>query len=189
MPRPPILPVLDWREIFYSGTIYTAWLKEAENDEPVRRMERIRGGVFVEPHEEALLAGLTRWVHVVAIAEAWCGDVQRHAPVLQRLADLAPNLEVRYIRREQHPDVLLRFLTNGGEAIPKFVFLSADFVECGNWGPMPHACRELLSKGKACGDIDKARQKVSALYEADSNLRVVVRELLDLVQIAAATEP
>lgn len=189
MPQPPILPVLDWHGVFDSGTAWPAWLREAQDDDAVRRMEEIRAQVYVEPHEEALLAGVRRRVRVVAIAEAWCGDVQRHAPVLQRLADLAPNVEVRYIRRAQHPDVFVRFLTNGGEAIPKFVFLSAEFVECGNWGPMPQACRDILSKGKACGDVGRARQKVSAMYAADGNQRIVVRELLDLVQIAASTEP
>ena len=189
MPQPPILPVLDWRSIFKSGQKYAPWLKTAEAKEVVQRMEQIRKELFVEPHEEALLAGITKRVHVAAIAETWCGDVHRHAPVLQALADRAPKVEVRYLRRDQYPDVFARFLTNGGEAIPKFVFLSDKFVECGNWGPMPAACREVLSRGKACGDMAMARQKVSAMYAADGNLRIVVRELLDLIQIAASTMP
>jgi hypothetical protein len=128
-------------------------------------------------------------VHVVAIAEDWCGDVVRHAPVLQRLAEAGSNLKVRYISREQHPEVFVRFLTNGGEAIPKFIFLSDRFVECGHWGPMPESCRELIARGKACGDVASARRKVSLRYEQDTALREVVAELLHLVDIAASREP
>jgi len=83
----------------------------------------------------------------------------------------------------------VRFLTNGGEAIPKFVFLNEAFVECGNWGPMPDACREVIARGKACGNIPAARRKVSAMYDADPNLRAVVTELLHLIDIAACNSP
>jgi hypothetical protein len=82
-----------------------------------------------------------------------------------------------------------RFLTNGGEAIPKFIFLSDRFVECGNWGPMPENCKELIARGKACGDVATARKKVSAFYEQGSACREVVSELLRLVDIASSREP
>jgi len=85
--------------------------------------------------------------------------------------------------------VFARFLTNGGEAIPKFVFLSGEFVECGNWGPMPAACRELIARGKASGDGATARQKVAALYAADDRKREVVNELLDRIDVASSTAP
>jgi hypothetical protein len=143
----------------------------------------------LEPHVEAMLGALPRPVYVVAIAEAWCGDVRRHVPVLQRIAQAAPNLEVRYITREQHKHVFVRFLTNGGEAIPKFVFLSNRFVECGNWGPMPAADRVLIARGKACGDLGAARAKVSASYQADADRHIVVEELLALINIAVCAAP
>jgi hypothetical protein len=110
-------------------------------------------------------------------------------PVLQRLAQAAPNLHVRYITREQHPDVFVRFLTNGGEAIPKLVFLSDQFVECGNWGPMPAADRVLISRGKACGDVGAARKKVGMSYQQDGERTIVVQELMALIEIAVCAAP
>jgi hypothetical protein len=143
----------------------------------------------LEPQVEALLGALPRPVYVVAIAEGWCGDVRRHVPVLQRLAHAAPKLEVRYITREQHLDVFVRFLTNGGEAIPKFVFLSDQYVECGNWGPMPAADRALIARGKACGNLGAARKKVAQSYQADVDRRIVVEELLALINTAVCESP
>lgn len=189
MPRPPVLPTIDWRKLFNEALPYADWLANAENRENAERMEQIRRGIALNPTTEALLQRLPRAVHVIAIAEDWCGDVVRHVPVLQRLTDAATNLDARYIAREQRPDVFVRFLTNGGEAIPKFIFLNSDFVECGNWGPMPTACRELISRGKACDDIGAARKKVSALYEADFDYRVVIAELVHLVETACAVAP
>ncbi len=189
MPRPPVLPVLDWKGIFNNARTYDVWIAEGETPENREQMEAARKAFALDPQVEGFLNALPRPVHVIAFAEDWCGDVVRHAPVLQKMADAAPNLDVRYLYREDDVDAFARFLTNGGEAIPKFVFLSGEFVECGNWGPMPAPCRELIARGKACGDVAAARKKVSALYEADPSMRMVVMELLDHISVASALEP
>jgi hypothetical protein len=175
--------------VFESGLDYGAWLAAAEAAEQRDKLEAERQALALEPAVAGHMAALPRSLHVIAIAEDWCGDVVRHVPVLQRLAEAGPLLKVRYISREQHPEVFLRFLTNGGEAIPKFIFLSDRFVECGSWGPMPEGCRELIARGKACGDVAAARRKVSASYEHDTARREVVAELLHLVDIAVSREP
>lgn len=189
MPRPPILPIIDWKTVFSSGKDYAAWIANAEKREHAEAMEALRKGQRIEPQTAALLGALPRPVYVIAIAEDWCGDVVRHVPVLQCIAEAASNLRLRFITREQHPDVFVRFLTNGGEAIPKFVFLSDQFTECGNWGPMPRACRELISRGKGCGDVGAARVKVSAHYNADEDRQIVVSELVELINIASCAAP
>jgi len=189
MPRPATLPLIDWKAVLESGLDYAAWLAAAESTEQRDKLEAQRTALALDPQVAGFMAALPRPVHVVAIAEDWCGDVVRHAPVLQRLAEAGPSLKVRYLSREQHPEVFARFLTNGGEAIPKFIFLSDRFVECGNWGPMPESCRELIARGKACGDVAAARKKVSVRYEQDTACREVVTELLRLVDIAASREP
>lgn len=189
MPRPPILPTIDWPAIFESGQDYATWQANAENPESREKLKAQYDSVVLDPPTREILSSLPRRVHAIAIAETWCGDVVRHAPVLQVLADNAPQLTVRYITREQHPEVLARFLTNGGEAIPKFIFLNDRFVECGNWGPMPDALREIIARGKACGDLGAARQRVSAMYQADPECCDVIRELLRLIDIASSVSP
>lgn len=188
MPRPPILPTIDWKDIHARGLEFEEWLAQAENEE---HREKMRAGVerqHVEITAQAMLEALGRDVYVVAFAEDWCGDVVRHVPVLEALRRSAPRLHVRYLSREQAPEAFARFLTNGGEAVPKFVFLSQDWVECGNWGPMPDDDREWISRGKACGDVKTAREKVSASYEMDKGRQKVVRELLGRIEIASAEQ-
>ena len=189
MPRSPILPALDWQSIFASGQTYDTWILDGESLDNRQEMETTRRGLVLESSVEESLNALTRPMHIIAIAEDWCGDVVRHVPVMQRLAAANPNVKVRYISRAQHPDVFARFLTNGGEAIPKFIFLNHAFVECGNWGPMPYEGRELIARGKACGDVGAARRKVSALYDADPGLSIVAAELLHLIEVASSSAP
>lgn len=189
MPRPATLPLLDWKAIFASGLDYASWLAAAESAIQRDKLEAERANLALEPAIRGYLGALPRPVHIVAIAEDWCGDVVRHVPVLQRMAEAGPNLRVSYLSREQHPEVFIRFLTNGGEAIPKFIFLSDQFVECGSWGPMPEPCRELIARGKACGDVAAARRKVAARYDLDPERREVVAELLRLVEITGSPNP
>lgn len=187
MPKPPVLPILNWKAIFGSGKDYESWLRAAENPEHVEKMEVRRKELKLDTKEKEFLKGVTRTVNVVAIAEDWCGDVVRHVPVLQFLKENTSKLNIRYLSRD-HPDIFIRFLTNGGEAIPRFIFLNDEFVECGNWGPMPMGCRDLIARGKACNNVVAARKKVAALYEADVHCKDAMKEILHLIDIASTKE-
>jgi hypothetical protein len=64
---------------------------------------------------------------IVAIAEAWCGDVYRELPTVARIA-VATGMTLRVFLRDENPDIMDEFLSNDGKsrAIPVFVFYSAD---------------------------------------------------------------
>ena len=186
MPMPPLLRTIDWEDVLRSGSDFATWMKDAESDANREKMAELLDAMTLDPDIASALKTLKRTVNVVAIAEDWCGDVIRHVPALQAMAQATNKLRVRFVTREQYLDVFTRFLTNGGEAIPKFIFINDKFVECGNWGPMPEACRKLIACGKGCGDVGAARKKVSAAYNADPGLKIVVRELYELVQTASA---
>lgn len=187
MPRPPILPVIDWKGIFEKGKTWEAWLEAAESAEQADKMKTLYESLAVPAHCKPTLDKVTRDVHVIAIAEDWCGDVVRHAPVLARIAAESSHVKIRFIAREDYPDLFARFLTNGGEAIPKFVFLSSDFVECGNWGPMPYEARQFIARGKAMGNVSAGRDKVREFYKSDEKSETAFKELCDLVELASAT--
>lgn len=193
MPKQPILPVPDWSEVFDTARSYPDWLaagkaheRQAENH---RAMEDFRQHHQFDRPTMARLNALDRPVRVLVIAEDWCPDVVRHVPILQRMAELSPALDAKYLLLNDRPDILCRYLTFGGEAIPKFVFFNADFVECGLWGPMPEACRRLIARGRGCGDLKQARKQVAALYEADPERRMVAEELIREIETAACERP
>jgi len=64
---------------------------------------------------------------LLAIAEAWCGDVYRELPSAVRIAESA-GMDVRVFLRDENPDIMDEFLSNNGKsrAIPVFVFYTAD---------------------------------------------------------------
>jgi Thioredoxin len=64
---------------------------------------------------------------ILAIAEAWCGDVYRDLPTLARIAE-ATGMDLRIFLRDQNPDIMDEFLSNEGKsrAIPVFVFYTRE---------------------------------------------------------------
>ena len=60
---------------------------------------------------------------ILAIAEAWCGDVYRELPTVARIAE-ATGMELRVFLRDENPDIMDEYLSNDGKsrAIPVFVF-------------------------------------------------------------------
>ncbi len=66
-------------------------------------------------------------VNVLAIAEAWCGDVYRELPTIARICD-ATGMTLRIFLRDQNPDIMDEFVSNEGKsrAIPVFVFYTDD---------------------------------------------------------------
>jgi len=63
---------------------------------------------------------------MLALAEAWCGDVYRELPTAVRIAE-ATGIELRIFLRDQNPDIMDEFLLNGkARAIPVFVFYTKE---------------------------------------------------------------
>jgi hypothetical protein len=64
---------------------------------------------------------------ILAIAEAWCGDVYRELPTVARIAEVT-GMDLRVFLRDENPDIMDEFLSNEGKsrAIPVFVFYTAD---------------------------------------------------------------
>lgn len=64
---------------------------------------------------------------LLAIAEAWCGDVYRELPTAVRIAESA-GMDLRIFLRDQNSDIMDEFLSNNGKppAIPVFVFYTAE---------------------------------------------------------------
>jgi hypothetical protein len=84
---------------------------------------------------QALPAGSRR--RLLVLAEDWCGDASNTIPVLARLVDAVPGLGLRILRRDENPELMDRYLTNGSRSIPIVIALDEDFTELGHWGPRP----------------------------------------------------
>ncbi len=93
---------------------------------------------------------LNRKVTWLVLTESWCGDASPSLPVMNKLATLSPNLELKIILRDEHPDLMTLFLTNGTRSIPKLIALDAhNTTVLGEWGPRSSVATDMVNAFKA----------------------------------------
>jgi hypothetical protein len=77
---------------------------------------------------------------VLVLAEDWCGDVIDNLPILGRLAAESGKLNLRVFLRDQHLDLMERYLNRGEfRSIPVFAFFDEDFHEVGRFIERPES--------------------------------------------------
>jgi hypothetical protein len=150
----------------------------------VDRMDAIAPTVALLPELQAALSYLSGQYLWAIITEGWCGDASHTVPIMEAVAQASSgHLETRYFLRDSHPDLIDRYLTNGGRAIPIAVVLHADsLTEAGVWGPRPAPLQAIHQELKAKeAPFKEVITTVNNWYDADAS-RTTQHELLALVQ-------
>ena len=124
----------DFREIWAGALTFAEFVRAGTKHcglwEGVYRTARIPEWAVA-----AVPTGLKR--KLLIIAEDWCGDASNTVPILAKLVDAVPELELGIILRDQNAKVMDRYLTNGSRSIPIVIVLDQEFREVGHWGPRP----------------------------------------------------
>lgn len=95
------------------------------------------------------------WVWLV-LTEAWCGDAAQNIPVIHKMADTAPQIDLKLILRDEHPEIMEQYLTDGSRSIPKLICLHAHTLDViGTWGPRPADFQQKALEWKDDPDISK----------------------------------
>lgn len=148
------------------------------------RMNALAPTVAVLPELQAALQRLTQPYVWVVITEGWCGDAAQLVPVIEAVAQASGGrLETRYFLRDANPDLIDRYLTNGGRAIPMTAVLRADsLAEAAVWGPRPAPAQTLFQDLKASQTpFPELAAQLHGWYAQDAT-RTTQHELLALVQ-------
>lgn len=150
----------------------------------VQRMQRLDKTVRLLPELQAAAAGLQQQYVWLIITEGWCGDAAQIVPVLEAIAHASEgHITTRYMLRDEHSDLIDRYLTNGSRSIPKLVVLDPEtLTEITHWGPRPAVAQNLISDLKAQGAThDEYVEKLHAWYAHDKT-QATQQEMLALVQ-------
>lgn len=85
---------------------------------------------------------------ILTITEDWCGDAMLNNPIIRRIAEAA-DLDMRAVLRDEDTDLIDRYLTNGGRAIPIYLLLDDAGQVIGKWGPRAPQLQELVVSKRA----------------------------------------
>ena len=150
-----------------------------------QRMNRWDKTAKVSPEMQALVESIQEPQLWLMITEAWCGDGSQSIPYIAKLAGLNPKIDLRIIMRDEYPEVMDAYLTNGARSIPKLVAFSKDLkCELFTWGPKPQYLMDLYkeyrhdSKGKSYQEF---LEEVYLWYARNKN-KDLESELYPLIQ-------
>lgn len=125
---------------------------------------------------------------LLVLAEDWCGDASNTVPIVARLAEQVPGLELRVLRRDEHSEVMDKYLTNGARSIPIVIALDADFRELGHWGPRPHVLQDWVMANKERIAKAELYPQVRRWYARDRG-ESTLREVLEAARGSASPWP
>lgn len=125
-------------------------------------------------------------LNILIITEPWCGDSLAIVPVLLKYFENKEDVQIRFLLRDENLDLIDRYLTNGGRAIPKFIVMDADYNELFNWGPRPVKVQQIFEDHRqqiSDGEIEKSDviKKIRAFYAKDRG-KAILEDFLKILK-------
>ncbi len=177
---------------FATGLSWKDYLAQM-GDTRARTEENYAKAVLTD-EERRFFASLGQVRYALLLAENWCGDVHRNAPLLARIAEAMPSCELRVFFRDQNLDLTDCFLNNGYRSIPIIVFFDEGWSEIGRWVERAAAATQ-RAFGVRARTVDVAppeqqeaamtefRKQVQAAYEAPNSLwRDAAKEIRQVLE-------
>jgi hypothetical protein len=119
-------------------------------------------------------------LRLLVIAEDWCGDASNTVPVLGKLGEEAEGIDVRVVGRDDNPELMDRYLTNGARSIPIAILFDSEFNELGHWGPRPKELQQWVMDNKDLIPKEERYPQVRRWYAKDKGASTL-QELLQLL--------
>lgn len=85
----------------------------------------------------------------VVLTESWCGDAAQTLPVINKIAELNPNIHLKIVLRDENEALMDQFLTNGGRSIPKLIAVDENNEVLKTWGPRPSTATKMVNDYKS----------------------------------------
>jgi thioredoxin family protein len=167
-------------ELFESAATFADLLSRQKRNNELWDAVYRHAHVSKESIERSATTG--NW-HLLVLSEDWCGDSVNILPVIARLAESAPSIDMRIVARDENPDLMDEHLTGvrRSRSIPVVILLDPDFVERDWWGPRPGPLQEwVIREGLALPKEERYRQ-VRMWYARDKG-QTIVTELLEKIE-------
>lgn len=147
-----------------------------------QRMHRWDKTLKVNEELSELVKGLPAMQWLI-ITEAWCGDAAQNIPFIAKLADLNERINLRLILRDEHPEVIDAYLTNGARSIPILVMMNENLEEVAKWGPRPAPVQKMVMESKEKPSLDKLAfiESIHKWY-AEDKMQTIQKEFTNLLK-------
>jgi hypothetical protein len=149
----------------------------------VVRMNRLDKTTEIIPELREIVEQITTLQTWLVLTEGWCGDAAQIVPVFDRIVKLNSNIDLKFLLRDEHPELMDWYLTNGkSRSIPKLIALDENFEELFNWGPRPKPLQEMFYHMKANAiNNDTIKEEMHRWYAKDKTI-TTQKEIMELLK-------
>lgn len=119
----------------------------------------------------------------LVITESWCGDAAQVLPIMNKVAELSSDIELKVVLRDEHPELMDEFLTHGSRSIPKLIAYDCEHHEIiAEWGPRPKEATDMVREyvGRYGNLSPEFKKDLQIWYNKDKG-QSIIEELVDLL--------
>jgi thiol-disulfide isomerase/thioredoxin len=116
-----------WKAAFDTAQPYTDFLARHATADQRSRWDAFHGRVTLTAAQTKVLSNFVRKMPVLVLAGTWCGDCVNQCPIFAHFAAAAPVIDLRFLDRDQLPDIAAHLKVCGGQRVPVATFFSEDF--------------------------------------------------------------
>jgi hypothetical protein len=87
----------------------------------------IEGRVALTDAQRQLVESFTREMRVLCVSGIWCGDCVQQGPLLQRIAEANPRIDLKWLDRDEHLDLAEQIRICAGLRVPVVIFMAEDY--------------------------------------------------------------
>lgn len=125
----------------------------------------------------------------LVITESWCGDAAHLIPIFNKIAELNQGIELRMVYRDENPELMNAFLTNGNRAIAKLIMVDNKSGKVlTSYGPRAStATRMVEDYKKLYGTLTpEFKEDLQRWYNKDKGATTVL-DLLEILELTSKT--
>lgn len=150
-----------------------------------KRMDRWEKTLKIPAKVAEVFHQFAKRVTWLVITEGWCGDGAHALPVIKKLADLNEGITLKIVIRDEHPELMNAFLTDGARSIPKLIMIDDETsLPIATWGPRPsEAMMMVITEKRLKGKLSpEFRAELQKWYNKDKGQNIA-RDLAGLVSL------
>lgn len=115
-----------------------------------RRIKRWNKTLKISDESKKVIENFSKETTWLVLTESWCGDAAHVMPVMNKIAKLNDNIDLKVVLRDQNKELMNQFLTNGNKSIPKLHLIDNQSDEVVNsYGPRPTDATKLVNEYKS----------------------------------------
>ncbi len=139
------------------------------------RMRRLDKTLTIPERALQTFKGLAEKQTWLVFLESWCADGAQTIPILNKIAQEVPGIDLKILLRDEHAELMDHFLTNGTRSIPKLVILDGEYNVVNTWGPRSKKATKLVMAHKAQhGKInDTFKEELQRWYNKDLGAAII----------------